>query len=227
MCVYWPVCRSVTIASMQKNGWTNQDVVWVVDSFKESYTRWCAHRRQLVNTTEKFMCGGGAALCQIILTTCWVFVLYVNRQWSKITRENVITWSWVIVTTTRCQALTDRQLQAQNWSDEVPCPTELLSSLDTAPQRTSQAAAQAVRQHQDQDHREPSSHQHSSTVEQRLRWPFKHFTTAHYIDQTLLHLLTTRMWANAQPDGRPAEHRWRPLFNAAKFGWRPPLDAVQ
>jgi len=29
------------------------------------------------------------------------------------------------------------------------------------------------------------------------------------------------MWANAQPDGRPAEHRWRPLFNAAK------LTAVQ
>jgi len=26
------------------------------------------------------------------------------------------------------------------------------------------------------------------------------------------------MWANAQRDGRPAEHRWRPLFNAAKFG---------
>jgi len=26
------------------------------------------------------------------------------------------------------------------------------------------------------------------------------------------------MWANAQPDGRPAENRWRPLFNAAKFG---------
>ena len=24
----------------------------------------------------------------------------------------------------------------------------------------------------------------------------------------------TRMWANAQRDG----HRWRPLFNAAKFG---------
>jgi len=29
------------------------------------------------------------------------------------------------------------------------------------------------------------------------------------------------MLANAQRDGRPAEHRWRPLFNAAKFGWRP------
>ena len=28
----------------------------------------------------------------------------------------------------------------------------------------------------------------------------------------------TRMWANAQSDGRPAEYRWRPLFNAAKFG---------
>jgi len=35
---------------------------------------------------------------------------------------------------------------------------------------------------------------------------------------------TTRMWANAQRDGRPAEHRWRPLFNAAKFGWRPLLE---
>ena len=32
------------------------------------------------------------------------------------------------------------------------------------------------------------------------------------------------MWANAQRDGRPAEHRWRPLFNAAKFGWRSILD---
>jgi len=37
----------------------------------------------------------------------------------------------------------------------------------------------------------------------------------------------TRMWANAQRDGRPAEHRWRPLFNAAKCGWRQLLDAVQ
>jgi len=35
------------------------------------------------------------------------------------------------------------------------------------------------------------------------------------------------MWANAQRDGRPAEHRWRPLINAAQFGWRPLLDAVQ
>ena len=34
----------------------------------------------------------------------------------------------------------------------------------------------------------------------------------------------TRMWANAQRDGRPAEYRWRPLFNAAKFGWRPVLE---
>jgi len=32
------------------------------------------------------------------------------------------------------------------------------------------------------------------------------------------------MWANAQRDGRPAEYRWRPLFNAAKFGWRPILE---
>ena len=35
---------------------------------------------------------------------------------------------------------------------------------------------------------------------------------------------TPEMWANAQRDGRPAKHRWRPLFNAAKFGWRPLVD---
>ena len=34
----------------------------------------------------------------------------------------------------------------------------------------------------------------------------------------------TTMWANAQRDGRPTEHRWRPLFNAAKIGWRSLLD---
>jgi len=27
-------------------------------------------------------------------------------------------------------------------------------------------------------------------------------------------LIQTRMWASAQRDGRPAEYRWRPLFNA-------------
>jgi len=32
------------------------------------------------------------------------------------------------------------------------------------------------------------------------------------------------MWANAQRDGRPAEYRWCPLFNAAKFGWCPLLE---
>jgi len=30
--------------------------------------------------------------------------------------------------------------------------------------------------------------------------------------------MLTRMWANAQRDSRPAEHRLHPLFNAAKFG---------
>jgi len=31
-------------------------------------------------------------------------------------------------------------------------------------------------------------------------------------------LYKLEMWANAQRDGRPAEYRWHPLFNAAKFG---------
>ena len=33
------------------------------------------------------------------------------------------------------------------------------------------------------------------------------------------------MWANAQRDGRPAEYRWRPLFNAAKV-WLTPTTRV-
>jgi len=28
----------------------------------------------------------------------------------------------------------------------------------------------------------------------------------------------TRMWADAQRDGRPGEYKWRPLINAAQFG---------
>jgi len=31
-------------------------------------------------------------------------------------------------------------------------------------------------------------------------------------------LLILEMRANAQRDGSPVEHRWRPLFNAAEFG---------
>ena len=32
------------------------------------------------------------------------------------------------------------------------------------------------------------------------------------------------MWANAQHDGRPAEYRWRPMFNAAV--WLTPTTRV-
>jgi len=35
------------------------------------------------------------------------------------------------------------------------------------------------------------------------------------------------MWANAQRDGRPAEYRWRLMFNAEKFGDAHYLTAVQ
>jgi len=41
---------------------------------------------------------------------------------------------------------------------------------------------------------------------------------------TVLDAILTRMWANAQRHGRPAEYRWHPLFNAAKFGWRQLLE---
>jgi len=36
--------------------------------------------------------------------------------------------------------------------------------------------------------------------------------------------LLTRMWADGQCDGHPAEYRWSPVFNTANFGWRPLLE---
>jgi len=39
-----------------------------------------------------------------------------------------------------------------------------------------------------------------------------------FIVRTMQNKKKLEMWANAQRDGRPAKYRWRPLFNAAKFG---------
>jgi len=55
---------------------------------------------------------------------------------------------------------------------------------------------------------------------------FSRFCGAHYCDRP------TDGQTNAQRDytchlylaGHPAKYRWRPLFNAATFGWRPLLD---
>ena len=44
------------------------------------------------------------------------------------------------------------------------------------------------------------------------------------IDSNQIYTKITRMWANCQRDGRPAEYRWRPLFNAAKSDWCPLLE---
>ena len=43
-------------------------------------------------------------------------------------------------------------------------------------------------------------------------------TTKYTTENDLTKKEKTRMWANAQRDGCPVEYRWRPLFNAAKFG---------
>jgi len=68
-------------------------------------------------------------------------------------------------------------------------------------------------------------------VQSTNQWPvyqlheLLHSTYAQAIKQVFAsEVSTTRMWADAQHDGRPAEYRWRPLFNGAKFGWRPLLE---
>ena len=45
-----------------------------------------------------------------------------------------------------------------------------------------------------------------------------HYTTIRTATYSIPVSKQLEMWANAQRDGRPAEYRWRPLFNAAKFG---------
>ena len=58
--------------------------------------------------------------------------------------------------------------------------------------------------------------------------PSHHVTILHMhaiYSQTQNNTHTTRMWANAQRDGRPDEYRWRPLFNAAKL-WLTPTTGV-
>ena len=36
-----------------------------------------------------------------------------------------------------------------------------------------------------------------------------------HVFKHLFYIIKLEMWANAQRDGRPAEYRWRPHFNAA------------
>jgi len=54
---------------------------------------------------------------------------------------------------------------------------------------------------------------------QKLTWDQgKRFALTETHTDVLRYRQNTRMWANAQRAGRPAEYRCRPPFNAAKFG---------
>jgi len=69
---------------------------------------------------------------------------------------------------------------------------------------------------------------HISSLQLFLQFLYRPQTVESYLQHHhpnhLWKLWTTRMWANAQHEGRPAEYRWRPLFNDTKFGWRPLLE---
>jgi len=45
-----------------------------------------------------------------------------------------------------------------------------------------------------------------------------HYNIKEHCTNIVTHKTKLEMWDNAQRDGRPAEHRWRPLFNTAKLG---------
>jgi len=63
-------------------------------------------------------------------------------------------------------------------------------------------------------------HIHKACFSSKLKAPtrFEKHKKTHILFWSVALYQLTRMWANAQRDGRPAEYRWRPLFNAAKFG---------
>ena len=63
-----------------------------------------------------------------------------------------------------------------------------------------------------------------SSVPVVVYWPFLCCNFFIKTREETKKLSELEMWANAQRDGRPAEYRWCPLFNAAKFGWRPLLE---
>jgi len=52
---------------------------------------------------------------------------------------------------------------------------------------------------------------------------FTHFVHNNFVELSQK-ITKLEMWANAQRDGRPAEYRWRPLFNAAV--WLTPTSRV-
>ena len=69
-----------------------------------------------------------------------------------------------------------------------------------------------------QQDRAPSEHCVRQTIEIFQRETPQFIPRDSWLPYGVIKYNNTRMRANAQPDGRPAEHRWRPLFNAAKFG---------
>jgi len=77
--VAWSVGLSVYLSIYHssdpcKNGWTDWDAVWVVDSggAEGNMCYMGAHWRHLANTTEPSVLGGDAALCQITLTNNYI-----------------------------------------------------------------------------------------------------------------------------------------------------------
>jgi len=56
----------------------------------------------------------------------------------------------------------------------------------------------------------------SKAAERSKRRRHVTFVILYGIYEMIMNIL--EMWADTQRDGRPAEYRWRPFFNAAKFG---------
>jgi len=95
-----------------KDGWTDRDAVWVVDSGrpKEACIRWGANWDHLTNTTELSMCGGNAAvlwtyfdhlLLLLLLYSAAVLrgkhvklsLVTVRLPWKNYTRSSVVSAS--------------------------------------------------------------------------------------------------------------------------------------
>ena len=100
-------CPTTLCHELCKNGWTDQDAIWIVDSGgpKEACIRWDAHWRHLANTTELFMFGGDVALCQITMTTCSFMIYCINECFCPVFDFNLTVCGFLFNNYNKCSFL--------------------------------------------------------------------------------------------------------------------------
>jgi len=130
---------------------------------------------------------------------------------------------------TNLHNLEKQSILASNWCKSVCFVAVRGSQLNSSTSVTSWCHCQTCKRRQrlqcyDRILNTTSNHRSHIHISWPLNSQLNPWCTFLVTSQSDLSRHSTRMWANAQRDGCPAEYRWHRLFNAAKFGWRPTLE---